>query len=413
MKTQRSVVGRVIPRSCRQVDGCLLPRQVARQVARQVDCAVTRSSWLGCLPAERKARRRTHAVRRGYTLLELILSLALTVVVFMGIAAAMSVFYSALTGQQRLVEQELIGRSILNMIAADLRAGLQYKAADVAGIENLVVSEALAAGIGGGAAGGAGAGTGSGGEGAGDDEAGDDSADGGGTGDSGTGGGTGGTGTGGTGTGGGTAGTAGGTGAATDEEESDPAEEDNAWYRPSFVGNASQFTLDISRLPRIDQVNALTSDLSATATPADLKRVAWMVMLDGAPQANSLDPAADAMGGLYRREVDRAVSAFSREPDMPSSPDQYSRLLATEVISLQFRYFDGENWKTEWESASVGGYPLAVEVRLLLDPDRSPDAPPRPGGQNNTPDFENARLFRTVVHLPVAEIMPPEEESGE
>ncbi len=331
----------------------------------------------------------------GYTLLELLLSLALTVIVFAGIAAAISVFYEALTGQQRVIEQDLVGRSILNMMANDLRAGLQYKAADVSGIENLAVSEALIAGLmgGGGAPTGAGGDTGQPageeeeeGEGEGGDEAGGDAAGAGGV-------------------------AATGQTNATAEEEPDPAEEDNAWYRPSFVGTGNTFTIDISRLPRLDQYSALTNDLSATATPSDIKRIAWLVALNPStsPDPNSIDPVGDTMGGLYRREVDRAVSAYRQEPDTPAGPDEYTRLMAPEVVSLQFRYFDGTNWLSEWQSSSVGGYPLAVEITLLLDPDRTPDVAASPSRGDANVNLENMKHYRTVVHLPVAEIMPEEE----
>jgi type II secretory pathway pseudopilin PulG len=332
--------------------------------------------------------------RSGYTLLELLLSLALTVIVLAGIATAISVFYEALTGQQRAIEQDLVGRSILNMMANDLRAGLQYKAADVSGIENLAVSEALIAGLmggGGGAPTGAGGGTGQpDDEEEGEDEGGDEADDG--------------------------AGGAAATGQAnaTAEEEPDPAEEDNAWYRPSFVGTGDTFTIDISRLPRLDQYSALTNDLAATSTPSDIKRIAWLVALNPSTSAdpNSIDPVGDTMGGLFRREVDRAVSAYRQEPDTPPGPDEYTRLMAPEIVSLQFRYWDGTNWLSEWQSSSIGGYPLAVEITLLLDPDRTPNVAASPSRGEADVNLENTTLYRTVVHLPVAEIMP-EEGAGE
>lgn len=335
----------------------------------------------------------------GYTLLELLLSLALTVIVFAGIATAITVFYQALVSQQRQIEQDLLARNLMAMISNDLRAGLQYKAADVAGIENLAVSEALMGGLAGG--GGAATGGGSGG-----------TDDGGG---SGTGQGSGGQGTGGQGSGGqGTGGASGMGGSGEESEEPDPATVDNAWYRPSFIGNSSQFTLDVSRLPRPDQYNALTTDLSATSTPSDIKRVAWMVALQpgNAQGRDSLDPVGESMGGLYRREVDRAVSAYREEPDMPPGPDEYSRLMATEVVGLQFRYFDGDKWQDQWESGAVGGYPLAVEVTLLLDPDRTSDNPAASGNRQTGSGNQHLRSWRGVVHLPVAEIIPAEDGSS-
>ncbi len=329
-------------------------------------------------------------VRGGYTLLELLLSLALMVLVVAGIGMAIKVYYDTLVSQQRAIEQELVGRAVLNMLANDLRAGLQYKAADVSGLENLDASQMMMAGLGG-MTGGATGGTG-------------------GTGD------TGGDPTGGTGGGDPTGGATGGTGDATGdttggtaEEETDPALEDNAWYRPSFIGLSDQFTLDVSRLPRLDQYNILTTGLDATATPSDIKRISWMVSLSPGQQSQqSLDPAGDALGGLFRREVDRAVSAYRGEPDSPDRPDEYAKLLATEVVSMQLRYFDGTDWKADWASETAGGYPLAVEIVLMIDGDRHPSS--SSAAKNTAINTDNLKAYRLVVHLPVAEIIPEEDE---
>lgn len=342
--------------------------------------------------------------RFGYTLLELLLSLALTVVVVAGIAQAINLYFRVLTRQQQQIEQDLVGRAVLTMMANDLRAALQYKAADVSGIENLSVTEALTAGLGsmlGGAAGGAAGGA------SGDPAAGDPAA--GAAGGGATGGGV----VGGGATGGGATGGAAPAGGEAAAEEEDPAEQDNAWYRPAFVGLPGQLTVDVSRLPRLDQYSQLTTGLEATSTPSDIKRVAWLVSLNGgAADPDSLDPVADSMGGLYRREVDRAASAYRKDPDSPSQPDEYSKLIAPEVVSMQFRYFDGTDWKTEWASEDEGGFPLAVEITLLLDSSRNAALAGKPGGLTGV-DPDQVKPYRLVVNLPSAEIIPEEEGAAQ
>ena len=41
-----------------------------------------------------------------------------------------------------------------------------------------------------------------------------------------------------------------------------------------------------------------------------------------------------------------------------------ARILAPEVASVAFRYFDGTTWNSTWDSAYVQKLPLAVEVTI-------------------------------------------------
>jgi type II secretory pathway pseudopilin PulG len=54
--------------------------------------------------------------RVGYTLLELLLALGLSVVVFAAVAAGIQVYLVALTKQQAMVEQKQVARALLAMI---------------------------------------------------------------------------------------------------------------------------------------------------------------------------------------------------------------------------------------------------------------------------------------------------------
>jgi type II secretory pathway pseudopilin PulG len=282
----------------------------------------------------------------GYTLLELLLALGLSVVVVMAIGMAIQVYLVALTKQQAMIERKQIARSVIMMISTDLRAGIQYKAADYSGFENLIATQqAMIQGP-----------------------------------------------------------------PPTEEEaaEEEPADsgiivEDEVSFRPTMLGTDSVIMLDISRLPRMDQYNPLiASDESAVQSPSDVKSLAYFVALvDGGAEQQLDFGGASVPGGLYRREIDRAVASYMGDTSLLSDPDQYTNLIANEVAQMSFRYFDGEEWQTEWDSEENGGFPVAVEVLLVIDSERS-----AAGGEvytYNGFDGETMETYRTVVHLPVAE----------
>jgi len=76
--------------------------------------------------------------RCGYSLLELILAMALMVVVMSGIASAINLYMVQLAKQQARVERELVSRNALRMMGNDIRAAVQYKATDFGGLNTLL-----------------------------------------------------------------------------------------------------------------------------------------------------------------------------------------------------------------------------------------------------------------------------------
>lgn len=308
--------------------------------------------------------------RTGFSLLEVILALAISVVLLTAIGYAMRLHLVILDRQQKEIESRQIARSVLTMVSNDIRAATQYRAQDFSSLQNLELSQAMIAGIAASMA-----------------EDGDDSLLG--------------------------ADTGAGGGEEQEGDEDAPQfgdleAEECASCRPTFVGNARMVSVDVSRLPRVDEYNPLIANLpSDRQLPSDVKTVAYFIS-ESQPVVKSklkLIRPTDygKSGGLYRRQIDRAVAAY-REETPSDVVDQYSKLVAPEVAQITMRYFNGEEWQNEWDSEEAGSFPFAIEVVVVIDPQRAD--PNEENYRFNGYDPETMQLYRSVIHLPTAGTPP-------
>ena len=289
--------------------------------------------------------------RGGYTLLELLLSLALTVIVMSLIAGSVRLYMVQLDRQQQSIERRIVTRSVLTMIRRDLRSAIQYKANDYSGLENLQQTIASIQGP--------------------------------------------------------------AVDPAASQPVSDDAElpiqqdEEAASFRPSLIGSSDRLRIDISRLPRLDQYNPLVVGSSeAPTTGSDVKSVSWFVAFLDPPALVAGRSVTSVAGGLIRDSIDRAVASYRGDSGLMSVPDLTSDVIAPEIVELQFRYFDGEGWFSDWDSDERAGFPGAVEVTVVLDPARMKTAASEYAyGGFDPQTMQRARL---VVQLPLAEIVEPE-----
>ena len=144
--------------------------------------------------------------RYGFSLLEVILALALSVVIVSAIGYSVHLYMLTLTRQQSDIERKQVARSIVMMIHNDLRGAIQYKPQDYSGLENLyesLVPDVLAMAMGG------------------EEEESEEEKE-----------------------------------EASGEDESS-AEEDMSTSRPTMIGNSGAIVIDVSRLPRVDEYNPL------------------------------------------------------------------------------------------------------------------------------------------------------------
>jgi hypothetical protein len=266
--------------------------------------------------------------------LELMLSLALTAVVTVLIGSLVQNYLiNQAVGRER-VRQAQLSRSILNMIAEDIRTTVRYQPFDTKGLTELL--------SGGGAGGGAGAG---------------------GSQPSGAGGGA------------ASAGAAPPSGGAGDTADMDSGV---AALPPGLYGTSTSIEIDISRLPRPDEYYGQASDpvtgsLGDLAT--DIKTVGYYVQAlrtDGIQDPlGSLQPidgtnsTSQGAGGLVRRSVDRAITQYAYQQSQSDALMKTGQLLAPEVIAIEFQYFDGAMWQTEWDS-STQGLPRVVKITIAV-----------------------------------------------
>jgi prepilin-type N-terminal cleavage/methylation domain-containing protein len=136
-------------------------------------------------------------------------------------------------------------------------------------------------------------------------------------------------------------------------------------------------------------VSRISSDLSPTSTnqsvSSDLHRITyWLV---------------GGNGGLARQEIKQATSDDALISTPPDIPDEASFVIAEEVQSVAFRYFDGTAWQDSWDGTqtdSTGastGPPQAVEITVAILP---------PGSDSSAGDNSNLKTYRHVVAIPTA-----------
>jgi prepilin-type N-terminal cleavage/methylation domain-containing protein len=145
-------------------------------------------------------------------------------------------------------------------------------------------------------------------------------------------------------------------------------------------GDASRLILYVSRVPREAlMVNNASGDaLVPNPGIGDLRRITyWM--------ANG--------GGLAWQEVLQVTSDEAMNVLPPNVPNEANFVIAEEVKSLAFSYFDGTNWQDTWDGTVAGpdgqtpiGPPLAIKMEMEIA----------------TPGTQKVEKYSQVVFIPTA-----------
>ncbi len=184
--------------------------------------------------------------------------------------------------------------------------------------------------------------------------------------------------------------------------------------RPGMIGNQTEIQFDISRLPRLEQWQQTLGESPAEVAdvPSDLKTVAYYIQAVGAVGGVS-DPLQDylpaealaadsaAPGGLVRRELDRAANKWALESGGISGLLATGELLATEIAAIEFSYFDGVQWQTFWNSDDRQALPVAIEIKLTLSA-----SPASEEASDSTEQAPAARVFTQIIALPAGRAAP-------
>ena len=357
---------------------------------------------------ERRLRTRR---RRAFTLLELILSLALAAVVAGLMGSLVQTFLVNQERGQDSVRQAQLARAVLNMIAEDIRTTVRYQPFDVSGLQQL-----LSSGSGGGGAPSGGAPSGGGGAGGGA------SASGGASGGASAG------------SGSPSGGSSGGGGSPPPSSGGTSTTPTTASLPPGLYGSSSSIEIDVSRLPRPDEYypqmsNSLTGSLGDM--PSDIKTIGYYVQSprpDGvqdplaalsqqATTANGASPTP-SNGGLVRRSVDRAITQYAYENGRSDQLLKTGQIVAPEVMAIEFQYFDGTQWLAEWDGSQLG-LPHVVKITIAMQRYSFTMSKPITQGipiSSLTKDMMQEfgiEIFSTNTIIPGAQLLaPPQGTSG-
>lgn len=257
-------------------------------------------TWRICCAAT-AARRNP----RGFTLLELLVAIALSGLLVGAVYASLDLYWRHSVAGRADVERAQIVRAVLRRIELDLRS--------------LVYHPPATAGSGSGTAGG---GSGS------------------------------------------TDSSSSGSGSTEDASETVmmSPEDASATTTSGLFGNATTLTLHVSRLSRELAFSPLANPQDAQSRTSELRIVTYFL---SANETGSLPSQAQGTG-LARMEGDRmALATAEIQSDLSATASQTS-ILTSQIVGLQFQYFDGLNWRSDWDSTVLGGPPRAVEVLIEM-----------------------------------------------
>jgi prepilin-type N-terminal cleavage/methylation domain-containing protein len=328
------------------------------------------------------------AQRSGFTLLEVILAAAIGVLLMAALYSAFHMQLRLLSAGRDAVDESVLARSVLTRIGNDISSSLPA-----------FVAPPYKSAASGGSGGGTGSGTGGSGSGSG-------SATGGSSGTGGTGATGGSSGSGSSSSSSSTTGTSTGSSlnATTNSGNLNNLSATSAAVGSTSIvfnlgvqGDNNHLTLFVCRWPR-EVVNLPQGTVQPVV--GDVRRITYW--LAGGSGSGS---------GLARQEVKVSTSDDALTGQAQGSGDEASMVIAEEVMSLQFRYFDGVNWQDTWDGTMAGntsgnnntgmansnmiGPPVAIEIKISLTP---------PGKKPGTvdPNDPTVRSYRHVVALPTA-----------
>ena len=185
-------------------------------------------------------------------------------------------------------------------------------------------------------------------------------------------------------------------------------------YVLGLYGESDWMQVDVWRTPRLDQYDLETIPSGAESlsdVPSGVKTVAYSLGEDTGVASTT----GEYRGGLLRRELDHAVTRWAEDVGTLSTADLELEPIAPEVTDLEFLYFDGTEWVDSWNSTEMGGLPIAVHVSMAIMAREEFDRFTRNWSSSTAAETEptTSFVYSLTVALPVAEgDMSEMEEEG-
>lgn len=143
-----------------------------------------------------------------------------------------------------------------------------------------------------------------------------------------------------------------------------------------IVGDATSLVLHVSRPPREGLYDDAIDGLDVNRRLSDLISVTYLL---ASPEGGNLHAAVhqNVGFGLARLVGDRLTMNTLDETGSIDRLADAAEILSPEVTSLQFRYSDGSedpaNWPDNWDSITRGMLPRAIQVTVTVRPSSAYD----------------------------------------
>ncbi|TWT66377.1 PulJ/GspJ family protein [Allorhodopirellula solitaria] len=325
--------------------------------------------------------------RAAFTLLEMLLTLAMCVVLMGLISGAISFYVRQMSTAEQNYRNSQVASAVLQMIEDDLRMTLTTRPVDTAPLAEILSAASSPLGQLGSSSGGGG----------GDDEAlpEEPEVDESGTGLS--------------------------EDVAADAEALNVSLGGTVLQSPGLIGSTDQLQIDVSRLPSLEDT-AIDPALAVSNgklldRPSDIKTISYFVQAAGA--GGNTDPleelaaasglgdtsstAAPGASGLVRRELDRAITSHAAMSGGLSRLTSAGEIISPEVSAIQFEYFQDGVWMTYFSTDSVGYLPPAIRVTLQIGGDLA--------GTSQASENETINTYTHVIYLPMSHPEDAEEST--
>lgn len=302
--------------------------------------------------------------RFGYTLLEIVLALGLSSLLLAALYTALQMHWSSSTLGQVEMERSQVARALFRRIETDLRSVVFRESALTSSTDDGSTSSTTSS-----------------------------------TSSSST---NSGTSTSGTSTSSGTS-TNGASTSSSSSTSSSTTTDNNSTQKTGLYGDSATIVAHVSLPGRAENLGAASgNNATSSYVSSDLQSVAYFLLGSGSTLAQQISgslnsPLGKQATGLARLQGDRMAMQAADESGDLSSMASSVKVLAPEVASIQFEYFDGVSWTTSWDSATSNSIPNAIRITIEFLP------PPTTGGWYARPVSVSTDRFQHTIALPLAQ----------